>query len=497
MARRSISMALSAAGRAWTLSSQSSSARSVGKFRTCADTGEHRAGGRWRAAPTGGPRTAAEPRVRRQRPVPGADHLRHHRRRGRDPPEEPGRGRPPLAPNDPHTIHLHGLDVDAANDGVPETSVGAVPANLCADGTTASDCSRMADPLPARATSSSTCSARRTPAPTCTTATRRPTSTCRWACTARWWSTTPTDPAAATGPGQGQGGTLYGLALRQGLYPAAQRDRRPRPPGRRGHLRAQHLGPQPLQLGAVQAPVLVRSTACPSPRPSTPPSRRATPSTDWIAAHPGYDPLITGSVSSPMPCWGTPGEKVLIRVINMGFETQPMHMHGYHGKIIGSDQRAWTWAITATYVQRRAGKEHPDHRLGRDLRLAGRLWPAVVPVDLSGRAPSPATIRPPTCQCRTPPRPSRPSRRPATPWASRTSAGRRSRAWSGRQARHPIPDQPVLPVPQPRRLQGHQQWRLPRRHVHHAGTDPVRGRSVWQHQIVRLPAARRRSPSTC
>ena len=34
------------------------------------------------------------------------------------------------APNDPHTIHLHGLDVDAANDGVPETSVAAVPANL-------------------------------------------------------------------------------------------------------------------------------------------------------------------------------------------------------------------------------------------------------------------------------------------------------------------------------------------------------------------------------
>ena len=27
----------------------------------------------------------------------------------------------------------------------------------------------------------------------------------------------------------------------------------------------------------------------------------------------------------------------------MGFETQPMHMHGYHGKVIGSDQRAWDW----------------------------------------------------------------------------------------------------------------------------------------------------------
>ena len=33
-------------------------------------------------------------------------------------------------------LQVHGLDVDAANDGVPETSLGAVPANLCADGST-------------------------------------------------------------------------------------------------------------------------------------------------------------------------------------------------------------------------------------------------------------------------------------------------------------------------------------------------------------------------
>jgi FtsP/CotA-like multicopper oxidase with cupredoxin domain len=52
----------------------------------------------------------------------------------------------PTAPNDPHSIHLHGLDVDAANDGVPETSVGAIPANLCADGTTSADCSANGGP---------------------------------------------------------------------------------------------------------------------------------------------------------------------------------------------------------------------------------------------------------------------------------------------------------------------------------------------------------------
>ena len=43
------------------------------------------------------------------------------------------------------------------------------------------------------------------------------------------------------------------------------------------------------------------------------------------AAHPGYDPLITGSVSGTSPGWGTPGEKVLIRVINMGFQASLFH----------------------------------------------------------------------------------------------------------------------------------------------------------------------------
>jgi FtsP/CotA-like multicopper oxidase with cupredoxin domain len=64
---------------------------------------------------------------------------------------------------------------------------------------------------------------------------------------------------------------------------------------------------------------------------------------DWIAAHPGYDPFITGSISAKSRA-GTKGQRVLIRMINMGYETQPMHMHGYHGKVIGSDQRAWSWA---------------------------------------------------------------------------------------------------------------------------------------------------------
>jgi FtsP/CotA-like multicopper oxidase with cupredoxin domain len=59
----------------------------------------------------------------------------------------------------------------------------------------------------------------------------------------------------------------------------------------------------------------------------------------WIAAHPGYDPLVTGSVLAL--------SKPLVRMINLGFETQPMHVHGFHPKLIGMDQRAWSWSNPA------------------------------------------------------------------------------------------------------------------------------------------------------
>jgi FtsP/CotA-like multicopper oxidase with cupredoxin domain len=55
---------------------------------------------------------------------------------------------------------------------------------------------------------------------------------------------------------------------------------------------------------------------------------------DWKAAHPGMDPFIQGVFN----------DKVLLRVVNLGFETQPMHMHGFHAKVLGGDQREWPWA---------------------------------------------------------------------------------------------------------------------------------------------------------
>ena len=227
------------------------------------------------------------------------------------------------APNDPHSIHLHGLDVDAANDGVPETSVGAIPANADPPvpgagnvivymvspkyaGTTMYHCHQEADIHvqmgmygalvvyeKGDAAAGSNC------------------------------GVSKQEPC---GPGSGKGGTLYGwkydkdYVLLESELGAAQ------------HVSEEISGsynpvdykPQYWFLNGLSFPNTIH-VGLPGAGWN-----------DWIAAHPGYDPFITGSVKNK--------DKVLIRMINMGYETQPMHMHGFHGKVIGSDQRGWNWA---------------------------------------------------------------------------------------------------------------------------------------------------------
>jgi len=144
----------------------------------------------------------------------------------------------------------------------------------------------------------------------------------------------PDDPAAATGPGKGQGGVLHGWAYDKdvvlllsefdlGQHVAEQFA------GARGGYNPVNYKPQYWFINGLSFPNTIHAGL-------------GFNFTNWEAAHPGYDPLIVGSVTGGAT--GTAGEKVLLRVINMGFEVQPMHMHGYHGKIIGSDQRAWPWA---------------------------------------------------------------------------------------------------------------------------------------------------------
>jgi manganese oxidase len=246
-------------------------------------------------------------------------------------------------PNDPHTIHLHGMDVNAANDGVPETSVAAIPANdpqqghgnviyyeftPTVAGTYMYHCHQEADIH------------------------------VHMGMYGALVVYNPLDDAAALGgPGTGHGGQLFGHQYDKDYIMLMTE----------------------MDLGQSQSEMGVFNNAYPTPN-SVPATYTATtldipaattgynpvdykpqywlingisfPNTihantanvvfsEWLTAHPGYDPLIQGSASGGA---SHHGEKVLVRMINLGFETQPMHVHGFHPKVIGMDQRAWTWS---------------------------------------------------------------------------------------------------------------------------------------------------------
>ena len=218
------------------------------------------------------------------------------------------------APNDPHTIHLHGVDVDAANDGVPETSVAAVPANL------------VAAPGAGNVI-------------TYTLIAERP-GTYMYHChqeadihvTMGMWGALVVYEAS-TGPNNnmpGKPGTLWGYNYdRAYIMLLTDTDIR------------QHASEQfAQQKGNVFNPVdykpqywFINGLSFPNTIHAA--SGAAAPFTwaAWSAAHPGMDPFIVG----------VQNEKVLVHMINLGFETQPMHIHGFHFKVLGSDQRPWTW----------------------------------------------------------------------------------------------------------------------------------------------------------
>jgi FtsP/CotA-like multicopper oxidase with cupredoxin domain len=255
----------------------------------------------------------------------------------------------PNAPNDPHSIHLHGLDVDAANDGVPETSVGAVPANLCADGSTAAngDCTAAGGPAPSAGNVIVYMFSPEYAGTYMYHCHQEADIHVNMGMFGALVVYNPEDAAAATGPGMGMGGHLYELqydkdfVLLLGEFDIRGHADEEGTYG--GLVPANSWDPNPFNWALYEPQYwFINGLSFPNTIHTDFPSGYTF--ADWLVAHPGYDPLITGSVSTPNAFWGTPGEKVLIRVINMGFETQPMHMHGYHGKVIGSDARAWDWA---------------------------------------------------------------------------------------------------------------------------------------------------------
>ncbi len=219
----------------------------------------------------------------------------------------------PKAPNDPHTIHLHGVDVDAANDGVPETSVAGVPANLVVPGagnvitytfvaeragTYMYHCHQEAD---------------------------------IHVTMGMWGAVVIYEPS--TGPNNnvpGKPGSLWGWNYdRDYVMLLTDTDIR------------QHLSEQfAQQKGNVFNPVdykpqywFINGLSFPNTIHAAGGPAAPFVWANWIAAHPGMDPFIVG----------VQNEKVLVHLINLGFETQPMHIHGFHFKVLGSDQRQWTW----------------------------------------------------------------------------------------------------------------------------------------------------------
>ena len=235
------------------------------------------------------------------------------------------------APNDPHTIHLHGLDVEAANDGVPETSVAAVPANAKNIGAGNVVVYMFAPDKPG--TYMYHCH-------------QEASNHVQMGMYGALVVYNPTDLAAADGPGQGKGGNLHGwdytkdyvlllteFDLQQ--HKAEQRG---------GPFNPVNFKPTYWFINGLSFPNTVGAGLV------------GFNFNNWKSAHPGYDPLIVGSVGGGA---GNPAlaDKVLLRVINMGFQAQPMHMHGFHGKIIGSDQRAWPWANQAGLTPSGEGME--------------------------------------------------------------------------------------------------------------------------------------------
>jgi FtsP/CotA-like multicopper oxidase with cupredoxin domain len=216
------------------------------------------------------------------------------------------------APNDPHTIHLHGLDVDAANDGVPETSVAAVPANAKMIGAGNVVVYMFSPTLPG--TYMYHCH-------------QEASIHVQMGMYGALVVYNPDDPAYLNGgPGKGYGGNLWGheytkdyiLLLSEfdlGQHVAENRGA--------GFYNPVNFKPTYWFINGLSFPNTIHAGV-------------GFVWSNWIAAHPNYDPFIVGSVGAP--------DKVLLRVINLGFQAQPMHMHGFHAKIIGSDQRAWDWA---------------------------------------------------------------------------------------------------------------------------------------------------------
>jgi manganese oxidase len=258
----------------------------------------------------------------------------------------PGGGVPP---NDPHTIHLHGLDVDVANDGVPETSVAAIPANLL-DGSN--------NPFPGAGNVIVYMFTAKLPGTYFYHCHQEADIHVTMGMYGALLVYNKGEKGAQAGPGNP--GRLFGARydkdyvmllsdtdVRQHLSEAGMKLIKtgnstinlsdPNILQSDGAFNPAHYKPQFWFINGLSFPQTIGANGT------------KFNSSNWNKAHPGYDTLITGKVNVT-GADGRRGQKVLVRMINMGFEAHPMHMHGFHATILGSDQRAWPWASLTSFI---------------------------------------------------------------------------------------------------------------------------------------------------
>jgi hypothetical protein len=227
----------------------------------------------------------------------------------------------PAAANDPQSIHLHGLDEGHADGSVSLGESGAIPANLCADGTSAPKGENCAVPAPDAGNVIVYMAAPRFAGETMWQSDQEAgihSQMGMYGALVVYSAEDRLDPDSAYnhgGPGGGYGGTINGWSYDKDYV-----------------LLESEISP--YQHISVEA----RSTYNPNNYHPTywALNGLSFPNTmhlglpgndgwkDWIDAHPGYDPLVTGSVSGKSS-GDSQGDKILIRMINVNYEIHPAY----------------------------------------------------------------------------------------------------------------------------------------------------------------------------
>jgi len=249
------------------------------------------------------------------------------------------------AGNDPHTIHLHGLDVVAAVDGVPETSIAAIPAGPLVAGVNFP----AANTLPGAGNVVVYQFSPKNPGTYFYHCHQEADIHVQMGMIGELIVYNQNDASFATGPGPNSGGgTDFGWKYDRDYTMILQE-----------FDSSQHLSEAGLKdwwwgtnedftgpLTGSFNPVNFQANYWFINGLSFPNTIHVNTGIDfntWLSAHPGMDPFVVGSHQAKLGR----GEKVLVRACSLAFSNSPMHVHGFHPKVIAHDERANTWGNPA------------------------------------------------------------------------------------------------------------------------------------------------------